>query len=134
MKEQRNYFAEVDAFELEEETPPSKERWLNDFSQRDTVIPGVEFYSRGLLQAVDEDTPEKKTSLHISPQKDILRHILETPYLDKTNELDVGSDTLKAQDCKPALEPECFSESFTRGNSATLITRFDGEKVPCQER
>ncbi|KAI5070868.1 hypothetical protein GOP47_0015211 [Adiantum capillus-veneris] len=83
VREQRSYFEEVDAFELEEESPPSKDRWLANLQQEDTGIPYVPFHRKGLLQAVQEDTledlPNDVSMCNLSSHKDPLSHILMTP-------------------------------------------------------
>ncbi|MCO5558545.1 hypothetical protein L7F22_012130 [Adiantum nelumboides] len=83
VREQRSYFEEVDAFELEEESPPSKDRWdIHNLQQEDAGVSRMPFNRKGLLQAVQEDTLEdlpNDVSMCSISHKDPLSHILKTP-------------------------------------------------------
>lgn len=81
VREQKTYFEEVDAFELEEESPPSKDRWMPELQQKDAIAACMHLYNKGLLQAVLEDSPEElpNDNSMCALSKDPLSHILETP-------------------------------------------------------
>ncbi|KAH7314373.1 hypothetical protein KP509_21G000300 [Ceratopteris richardii] len=85
--EQKNYFAEVDAFELEEESPSLKDRWLHNVHQGKADASSVRLHRKAILQSVQEDISE---DLHNGYPKgnmtlngDPLSQILRTPFSPK---------------------------------------------------
>eukprot|EP00250_Pteridium_aquilinum_P000063 c10082_g1_i1 orf=269-2662(-) len=116
--EQKSYFEQVDAFELEEESPPSKDRWIPDLQQKDALAPCMQFHRKGLLQAVQEDAPDYLlndiSTCVRSSHKDPLSHILETPQ-----------SLQSLQTLESTKSFHCSEQGFVA--NASVMTRFSRE-------